>query len=76
MTTREAAAKIGCSVGYTIALVRAGKLKARRVRTEANQHGYVLDVDVKSVEAFMATPKTEKRGFPRGQKRNTTRKNK
>lgn len=74
MTTREAAAKIGCSVGYVVALVKAGKLKARQQRTEANQHGYVLNVDVKSVEAFRATPKVEKRGFPRGQKRNTTRK--
>lgn len=69
MTTREAAAKIGCSVGYVVALIRAGKLKARQQRTESNQHGYTLDVTEESVKSFIATPKTEKRGFPRGKKR-------
>lgn len=71
MTTREAATKIGCSKGYVVALIRSGKLKAKQQPTEANQHGYVWNVDARSVAAFIAAPKKDKRGFPRGQKRNT-----
>lgn len=68
MTPRQAAELIGLrSVSYLVTLIHAKKIKAKRVKTTTNRHGYVYDVDRKSVLQFKKTPHTNTgaRGQPR-----------
>lgn len=65
MTVREAAALIGCSLQQVRTLVRSGILRAKKVPTDTNQHGYEYQLHHTSVLAYSKKP--QKQGWPRGQ---------
>lgn len=62
MTTREAAQVIGCTIQHVRTLIRAKRLKARRVR---NQYAYHWCIEPGEAERYRDTPLSG-RGFPRG----------
>ncbi len=64
MTTSQAAKVIGCSTGQVGRLVRAGKLRARRVPTPHGTHYY--EIEPREVRRYA---KTKPGGWPRGQSR-------
>jgi len=55
MRPTEAAKIIGCDVSTIRRLIRSGKLKATKTKTEDNQHGYTYRVDKKSAIAYSKT---------------------
>ena len=67
MTPSEAASHIGCSPQQVRTLIRSGTLKANRVESKNNQHGFVYDVDWSEAERYRLMPQVQ--GFPRGRKR-------
>ena len=67
MTPRQAATRIGCTPGQVRTLIRNGTLRARKVKSDANQLGYRWSVTEASVAAYAAKPQTG--GWPRGEAR-------
>lgn len=67
MSPSEAAAVIGCTTNQVRYLIRTKKLKARKKPTADNQHGYVYEVDARSVKSYANKP--QGKGYPRGQAR-------
>jgi len=55
MRPSKAAKIIGCSAQNVRTFIRLGKIKAKKVNTENNQHGYEWDVDPKSVREYAKT---------------------
>ena len=67
MTPREAARRIGCTPGQVRTLVRAGVLKARKIKSDSNHLGYSWSLSAASVDAYAAIPQAG--GWPRGEPR-------
>lgn len=68
MTTRQAAALIGCSPSHVRWLVATGRVRATRLSDPTqNQHGYRLSIERRSAERYRDTEQS--RGWPRGQAR-------
>lgn len=65
MTSKQAAAIIGCTVAHVRLLVRTGKLSGRRRYSEIGVVYY--DLDRRDVVRYAQTPQGV--GFPRGRKR-------
>lgn len=68
MTPRKAAKLVGCSTHHIRLCIRAGKIKARTVPTENNQHGYRYEISQREAERFRDAP-TKPCGWPRGKSR-------
>ena len=67
MKPTEAAKIIGCSPQQVRTLIRQGKLRARRVKTDTDRNGkrlYVYHLTKDQVVRYAALPQT--RGYPRG----------
>ncbi len=67
LTPSQAAKVIGCSPQQVRTLIRAGRLRARRVPTRNNQFGYRYTVTQAEAERYRDTP--QPKGYPRGRKR-------
>ena len=67
MTPKQAAIEIGCTVSHVRRMINLGKLPAKKVATENNQHGYVYDVSSKQVSKIKSS--NHSRGWPRGKTR-------
>lgn len=67
MTPRQAATRLGCSIGNVRTHIRNGTLRARKKKSDHNQHGYEWSVSEASVEAYAAEPQSG--GWPRGESR-------
>lgn len=65
MRASEAAAVIGCSVHQVRELIRRGQLRAKKIATHDNQHGYTYNVNSNDVQHYAARPASC--GRPRGQ---------
>ena len=62
MTTREAAAELGVTTRRVIALITAGRLKARRVQTQRGPVYIIRIADLEAVRIRKAgRPKKEER---------------
>lgn len=66
MVPKEAADVIGCSVPHVRALIRDGKLKAKKVPLE-HGGGFYYEIKPTEVERYKNLPPS--RGYPRGKKR-------
>ncbi len=67
ITTREAAAIIGCSIRHVNTLIGLGVVRARKDKHLCNKSGPRWLVYESSARAYAATPQSG--GFPRGQSR-------
>lgn len=67
MTPNQAATIIGCNGSHVRNLIRAGKLKAKRVKYVGNQHGYRYDIT--PCEACRYRDLEQTQGWPRGKSR-------
>ena len=68
MTTKKAAALVGCSIPHLNHLIRKGKIKAKQIPSDSNHLGYRWDVCPKSAKAYADAPlPNHGRGWPRGQ---------
>ena len=68
MTTREAAAVIGCSIRHVRALVSRGRVGAIRYPDSSNRHGYRLEIEDRDAVRYRDRIQTV--GYPRGRPRN------
>jgi hypothetical protein len=71
LTPSQAAEVIGCSPQQVRTLIRVGRLRARRVSTRNNQHGYRYTIALHDAELYRDTP--QPKGYPRGRKRPNTK---
>lgn len=67
LTVAEAAAVIGCSPSQVRALIRNGKLRAKRVPTDNNQYGYEFRITRAQAEHHRDNPNPQ--GWERGKPR-------
>lgn len=70
MTPREAAEFIGCNLSHLRRLIREGKIRAEKLSTDTNQHGYLYYIPVSEVVRFKSLPVDGRGG--RGKKRVTS----
>lgn len=52
VNTREAAKVIGCTAPTVRALIRSGKIRARKVKSSNNQFGYEYEIQHKEVRRY------------------------
>lgn len=71
MNPREAAELIGCTTSYLRALIRSERVRATRVPSQDNRHGYVYRITKSEVNRFKRLPVTGQgcRGKPRKKKK-------
>lgn len=67
MTPKKAAEVIGCSISQIKYLIKTKQLKARKVKTETNRHGYCWDIHHSSVNKYAKSQQSK--GWPRGKER-------
>lgn len=67
MNPKKAAEHIGCSVQQVRTMIRTGKLKAKKIVTEHNQHGYEYQISAAEADRVKNNPPA--RGWQRGRKR-------
>jgi len=67
MNPREAAAEIGCTASYLRSLIRSEQIKATKVPSQDNRHGYVYRITKTEVNRFKKLPIPGQgcRGVPR-----------
>lgn len=56
LTAREAAESIGCTTSYLRSLIRAEQIKATKVPSQDNRHGYVYRITAAEVRRFKKLP--------------------
>ena len=67
ITPKQAASIVGCSPQQIRYLIRKNILRATKVATDCNQHGYRYSIFAHEAERYAKQPQAT--GFPRGQKR-------